>query len=277
MTPEKLQILAFAGSALLLGHAALAEDSILQPADEAAEDAAADTEAAQPEGDQAFVDRWMSGWEGGIEIGLSGSTGNTEEIDIYGRGDATRENDETKTTAFAFYEYGKEDGDVNENSFYGLLRNEWYLEGRPRWSIYLQGTYEYDDFEDWYHRITIGPGVGYKAIDTEETQLDLRAGGQLRREFGGSDSDWALEAVLGFSLAHQLSERQELGWNFDLYPRLDEFGPYRFITDAFWKIDVDPETNLYLRLGVRDEYDSSPGAGIKRNDLDYYATLGWSF
>lgn len=219
---------------------------------------------------------FLKGWTGSVEFGLNGSTGNTEELDVLGRFDARRDTDRYLTRVTASFEYGTAEGEETDNEFTIDARNSWKLRD-PRWRIFLQGGYEYNEFEDWLHRFTLGPGVEYQAINNDRTELLLRAGVQARKEVGGEDNTWSLEGVIGFDATHKLTERQTLEAGFDFYPQLDDIGPYRFEADLAWRIEVDPAANLFLRTGIHSEYDSTPGPDRKRHDLDYYLTLGWAF
>ena len=219
---------------------------------------------------------WLSGWSGSFELGLTGASGNNENFNFRAAANAAREDDRSADKLGLTYTYSSDDGDQTANRFAADARHDWKLTD-SKWRVYLGGTYEYDEFQDWDHRLSLGPGVGYKVIDNERTDLLLRTGVLGTREFGGSDDRWRPEADLGFDLLHQITERQSLEVNFDLYPSLDPTGPYRFVGDAAWRIELDPEASLFLRIGVEDRYDSSPGLGKKRNDVNYYATIGWAF
>lgn len=219
---------------------------------------------------------WLHGWSGSVEFGLNGSSGNNENFNLRGAIGGDREDDRTADQFNLLYSYASDDGDQTENRFQADARHDWKFPD-SKWRVYLGANYEYDEFKDWDHRLSVGPGVGYQAIDDDKTSLLLRAGILATREWGGEDNRWHPEADIGFDLTHQITERQSLEVNFDLYPSLDPTGPYRFVGKAGWKIDVDPEVNLFLRLGIEDRYDSDPGPDTKKNDIDYYATLGWSF
>jgi putative salt-induced outer membrane protein YdiY len=225
----------------------------------------------------ASADRWLlSGWTGSFEFGLTGASGNNDRFNVRAMAAASRESDSSADQVTLLYTYAKDEGTQTENRLDATARHDWKFADSP-WRVYLGASYEYDEFQDWDHRLSVGPGVGYQAIDDDRTNLLLRAGVVATREFGGSDDSWTPELNLGLDLAHQLTERQSLTARFDFYPSIDELSQYRFEADAAWKIDIDPEANLFLKIGVEDRYDSTPGPSKKRNDISYYATVGWSF
>lgn len=251
------------GTGLLLGGAAFRHE--VQP----------DEDGATPPA-PAEADSFLVGWEGSVELGLTGASGNNDRVNLRAGASATRETETEADRISLTYSYAEDESEETENRFDAKARHDWKLRD-SRWRLYVGGSFEYDEFQDWDTRVSFGPGVGYEAIDDEKTSLLLRAGAVLTREFGGHDNAWTPEADLGFDLEHQITERQSLAASFDFYPSLKEFGPYRFEGDVAWQVQIDPEANLYLKVGLEDRYDSHPGPDKKRNDLTYYATIGWSF
>ncbi|MBK7404587.1 MAG: DUF481 domain-containing protein [Phycisphaerales bacterium] len=239
------------------------------------EEAGAETTTEEP---IPNADRWiLSGWKGTIEFGLTGASGNNDRFNLRAGASASRESDASADQLTLTYSYAKDDSTQTENRFEAKGRHDWKFPDDSPWRVYVGGSFEYDEFQDWDMRVSIGPGVGYEAIENDTTKLLLRAGVVATKEIGGSDNAWTPEADLGFDLEHKLTERQTLTASADAYPAIDDFGPYRLVGNVAWTIDVDPEVNLFLKLGIEDRYDSNPGPEKKRNDVNYFATLGWSF
>jgi len=235
-----------------------------------------DTNADQSE----LLDRrnsWLLGWKGSVELGMNGASGNNNRFNLRAGLDAERDSEKYFDKLSLTYTYAQDESVKTQNWFRAEGRHDWKFDDGNPWRVFITGIYEYDDFQDWNQRITIGPGVGYQAIKTDRTDLLLRAGIVGTKEFGGSNNAWTPEADLGFDLEHKLTERQTLSVNYDLYPSLKDAGPFRMTTNVGWQIDIDPETNMFLKLGIEDRYDSRPGPEKNRNDLNYFATIGWSF
>lgn len=266
-----------AAAACLLASAALAEEALTLDASAARLDLAAQGEATgeevPPPNESIFT---ADGWKGNVNLGLNGSTGNNENFNVRAAVSANKETLRNEALFDLTYTYGSSDGDTDQNELDANARYDWLLRDSP-WRVFIIGSYEYDEFQDWDHRVTIGPGVGYQAIKTERTDLLLRGAVLAVREFGGSDDDWRAELNPGLDFAHQITERQSFVSTLDFYSDVSELGDYRFIGSAAWRIEVDPENNLFLEIGVEDEYDSDPGPDTKKNDFSYYASLGWSF
>ncbi len=239
---------------------------------------APDEEAAPAEEvvDPVMEHSFFRGWEGSAEVGMNGSTGNTERFNLRAGINAERDTERTFTTTSLTYTYAKEDGNDTENRLRFQLRNDWKL-ADSRWFVFAQGSAEYDEFQDWDARLDGFFGLGYRFIDTERTRLNGRLGTGLSYDIGGSDNRIRPEGLAGADIRHQITERQLFRADVEYLPEYTNFAHYRIRARASYEILVDPEVNLTLKLGVENRYDSDPGAGFKRNDLDYFAVLAWSF
>jgi putative salt-induced outer membrane protein YdiY len=219
---------------------------------------------------------WLKGWKGGFELGLNGSEGNTTRFNFRAGANANRVTELYDTKFTLTYSYAREESNDTENRFVAEGRNDWLIKDSA-WRYFIKTTFEYDDFQDWDFRWTAHGGVGYEFVKTEKTTLLGRAGLGFSRKFGGADEDWRFEGLLGADFAHQLTERQKVTASVDVYPDLSDIGRYRAEAKAAWEVLVDPESSMTLKLGIADRYDSNPGDGFKKNDLDYFAVLVWSF
>ncbi len=230
-------------------------------------------EAAPTEAEAALAEPDVV-WSGSASLGLHGASGNTERLNVRGDLALSRDTARFETDFSAVYSYATEEGTESANRFDTKLRNDWLIADSP-WRYYARARYEFDEFQDWRHRVSGGPGVGYLWSKTESLYFLTRAGMDLTREFDGVDNTITPEAVLGLDLQYNLSESQRLVWVFDFMPDVSEFGPYRFETNAALELDIDRSNGLFLRVGVEDRYDSTPGPEKKRNDFVYFITLGW--
>ena len=228
------------------------------------------------DGASVYTPGWLDGWKGTVEAGLNGSDGNTEQISFRIAASAKRTTERMETTVGASYQYATSDGVESENRFEASGLNDWLNKG-SRWRYFATGKYEFDEFQDWDHRLSGYVGVGYEFIKNDKTTLIGRAGLGGAYEIGGQNEEFNPEAMLGLDYTRKLTERQSLTASTEFYPDLSDLSEFRMINRAGWQITVDPETNMFLRLGAEHRHDSDPGKGFKHNDLDYYLTLGWDF
>ncbi|MCC6677107.1 MAG: DUF481 domain-containing protein [Phycisphaerales bacterium] len=237
--------------------------------------AAAGAETAPPASSEA--DSFWKGWKGSIEGGLNGSDGNSESLNIRAGLNMERKAEAMETTLHSQYTFATADGDKDKNRWFNELRNDWLLGREHRWSFFALGQLEYDDFQDWNWRMSGFAGPGYKLIKTDKTTLNGRAGAGVTKYAGGSRNELIPEGLLAMDVAHQLTERQKLTGAVEYYPSFRQFSDYRIVARAGWEIVVDPEVNMMLKIGAEDRYDSDPGEGFKKNDIDYFMLIGWKF
>ena len=217
-------------------------------------------------------------WEGGVELGLNGSAGTTEQVSFRAGFTAKRDTQENTTSFAAAYGYAKSEGETSKNKLQLDARNDFKKVLPERWLIFVKGTLEYDQFQDWDWRLSGYAGVGYEFIKNDKTTLIGRVGAGGSQTWGGSNDEFRPELNLGADLSHKLTERQKITATLDYYPALDDFpSKYRIVAKAEWEVVVDPEVKMSLKVGALDRYDSEPGTGAKRNDVDYYALLVWSY
>jgi hypothetical protein len=88
---------------------------------------------------------------------------------------------------------------------------------------------------------------------------------------------WTPEALAGVDFEHKLDERQSVFVSGEYLPSLSEIPGYRVNGKGGYKVVIDPSNKVTLEVGVADRYDSDPGAGRWRNDMEYFLTIGWEF
>ncbi|MEM8678138.1 MAG: DUF481 domain-containing protein [Planctomycetota bacterium] len=212
-------------------------------------------------------------WDGSIEAGLNGSDGNNNVVSFRTGFDLSRE---TETTNWDIdFTYGRTEANGVETQNNALLNSDWdYQLKQPRWSWFNKLGLEYDEFKAFDTRIFGNTGFGYLLVDRELTELRGRFGAGTSREIGGVDDQWKPEAAFGADFSHQLTPRQKFSLVVDHYPNWDDFGDYRIIADGSLVVVLDEASNLSLKFGLIDRYDSTPD-GAQRNAIDYSMVLLW--
>lgn len=251
--------------AALFSAPALAQD---QPAEAPAE-GAAPLPPPEPES-------WLEGWTGSVELGLNGSTGNTERLNLRGGVTGVRKTSDYESDFFVTHAYALDEGRNTESKTALQLKNQWLFEDSP-WRFFALGRGDHDRFQDWEYRLSGYVGPAYEVIKDETTTLVARAGLGVSREFKGADEDWHPEALLGADFEHKISERQKISATTDIFPSLDEAGEFRAVALVAWELLVDPETNMSLKVGATADYDSNVPSGTRHADLDYFALLVWNW
>jgi putative salt-induced outer membrane protein YdiY len=213
------------------------------------------------------------GWDSSFELGTNGSTGNTETQSFQTGADLNWKNDARKLEMQVDYVQATADGIENKN--YGLFsaRHDWLFVDSP-WSVFAKNQLEYDEFRSFGLRLVLNAGLSYTFIDNDSTTLEVRGGAGASREFESPDERWVPEALFGGNFKHQLTDRQKVSLVIDYFPAWDDFTDYRVQTNASWEMLIDEATNMSLKLGIIDRYDSTPN-GLVPNDLNYSLMLLW--
>ncbi|MCA3005934.1 MAG: YdiY family protein [bacterium] len=220
---------------------------------------------------------FSEGWKSNVDVGLTGSDGNSESLNIRGALGTERITKPMETRLGVNYTYASSGGDKSKSRGEGFIRNDWNFNPGP-WSIFGLLKAEYDEFQPWDWRVQLFAGPGFRLIDKDNVKFKLRAGAGLTREIGDqARNEWLPEANFGFDYENKLTERQKIFLNFDYYPSLKRFTDYRHTTKAGWEILVDPEVNMSLKIGAENRYNSKPGGNAKKNDIDYFIMLSLAF
>ena len=228
-----------------------------------------DQELSVPEGPPPAL------WNGDLELGLDGSDGNSQTLNFRFGFDVKRK---TKYHVLSLdLDYKRDSSDAVETAHRMFLDWRWERScGESPWTWFVHGTTDYDEFQAFNVRIAVDSGLGYRLIKTDATSLLGRLGGGFSHEIGGPDDSYVPEAAFGLDLERQLTKRQKLAASVDYSPNVTNFNDCRINTKIGWKLLLDEKTNLSLKLSALDRYDSTPN-GAKPHDLDYSATLLWSF
>lgn len=221
------------------------------------------------------VDFWH-GWKRTADVGINGAEGNSENNSFRAGFTGERKASDMETKAGINYVYSSTGGEKSTSRGEAFLRNDWLFKDSP-WGVFAQGKLEYDEFAAWDWRASFSVGPSYTFIKNDTTLLRGRLGLGGSQTWGDPDEDFRFEAMAGLDVEHKLTERQKVYASVEYYPDLSDFPGYRLDAKAGWELLVDPESNLFLKVGLVDRYDSAPGDGKKKNDFEYFATLSWVF
>jgi hypothetical protein len=214
-------------------------------------------------------------WSGGGELGLNGADGNSQLFAVRAGFHAQRKTADNLFVSDFLYTYARQNGTITQDQALFNARDEILFPG-SRWSLFAATNIEYDNLRSYDFLVGVYGGVGYQVLDTARYNWRVRAGAGAVRQIGGPQDRWVPEMVFGTDVTWTISDRQSLVANIDYYPRIDKWGQFRVRARAAYQIVIDPEYGVTLRLGVQDRYDSDPGPA-RRNDLTYFATLGFTF
>jgi hypothetical protein len=213
------------------------------------------------------------GWSNSFEIGVNGSTGNAETFSM--RTGAHIQRKEGRSDYTLDVKYAKTLASGLETQHNALVNSNVETDvGESLWTTFLKTSFEYDEFKAWNVRAAMNAGVGYHLVKADDGKLIMRFGSGVSREVGGPEDDYVPEAVYGLEFDRRITRRQKFYGTIEYFPDWTNYRDYRLVTNAGWEFVLDEESNLSLKLGAIDRYDSTPH-GRKPNDLDYSLVLLW--
>jgi putative salt-induced outer membrane protein YdiY len=207
-------------------------------------------------------------WSGSADAGLSLTRGNSETTTVAAGAQAARTTTRDKISLYFATLYAKNNttGEslITASSVRGGIRYDFNLSDR----VFAFGLsdIEYDKFQQLDLRLVLGGGLGYHAVKSDRTRLDLFGGGAFNQEYFSTGEDRKSgELLLGEELNYKLSSSTSLAQRLVVYPNLSEIGEFRiaFDTTAVTKLSK----NFGWQITLSDRYLSNPIPGIKKNDL----------
>jgi putative salt-induced outer membrane protein YdiY/small nuclear ribonucleoprotein (snRNP)-like protein len=227
------------------------------------------SEAEQRAYESTLNPGWLEQWSGGADLGFALTRGNSHTTNFALGMAISRETLRDKTSLYAASIYNRE----NTNGISRTVANTFRFGARydrdinRQWFGYGFTDLEHNGLQDLNLRWVLGGGLGYHAIRSERTKLDLLGGLDVSREFfDGNDNDrTSLEAQLGQTLTHQLTPRLALKEQLFFFPNLSEGGEYRINFDTSLVADIT--RRIGWQITISDRYLSNPPGGAKQNDL----------
>jgi putative salt-induced outer membrane protein YdiY len=219
--------------------------------------------------------KWMRGWDSHAELGLDGSSGNSDTLALQSGLELKRK---TALQTFAIdvdYRQASSRNVTTEDNGRLNIDYDRLLKGTP-WSTFGKLGIEWDKFKPFDLRLNLNGGVGYYWVRQDDANLVTRFGSGASREFGATDDDWLAEAVFGIDADKQVNSRNKLKAKVDYFPAWEDFSNYRLVADFAWEILLDDSENLSLKLAATDRYDSTP-QGAEPNDVYYSLLLLYKF
>lgn len=225
--------------------------------------------------EEAAKDESEAEWSSRVELGLSGSQGNAERMSVNAAFRTTRRTEGTRFSFDTSYLLNPPRGDRTANRLTLNARNDWNFPD-SKWTLFLQGGAEFDEFRDFDVRTSAGAGFSYRFLDNDRTSLNARIGAGFSRDIGGTETEAVPELITGAELRHELTDRQTLAASAEVFPDLEELGEIRSILRARWEFRLDDKNDLALSLGLEQRFDSQADDD-QRTDIDYFARLVFGF
>ncbi len=230
----------------------------------------AKTKAAEEEAKLANAG-FFDNWSGNGELGAFRSSGNSSNTGLTAGVKLTKEGKKWRYNFRAVADFQRTDGVTTKEQYLAAIEPNYKI--NDRLFAYGLGQYERDRFQGFSARYSVSGGLGYQVIDTEKTQLAVKAGPAYRQTnfiTGGSQSSLAGLAALDF--AWQLSPNLKLTETAAAY-----IESANTTLSSETAIEAKLSTSLSARLSYLIDYDSNPPLGAVGTDTLTRITLVYGF
>lgn len=224
-------------------------------------------------------------WSGYYDLGVANASGNATSLTITNALTASRITNSDKLSIDAHQIYSR--GLVNH--VVGLTAKAW----RAGWEydhnvgkrafVSVFNDYEKDAFQNLNLRVVLGGGVGFHAIKSARTLLDLVAGGSWNHEsysvpfaVGSTEKSRSSgEIYWGDDFHLKVGKSSTITQSYRMFNNISNTGQYRVNFD----LGTDTKINKWLswQMTGSDRYITNPPPGKKTNDLLISAGVRISF
>lgn len=234
-------------------------------------------QAEQAAYEQSLNPRFRENWEGGANVGFALTRGNSETRSLALAFDADRKTLHDKLGLYANVLYAANDAagaipKTTANAEQGGLRYDHDL--TPRLFGFVGADFQADSLQTLNLRSVLGGGLGYHAIKSDTTTVDLLGGLNYTHESYTALTRNFAAVTLGDEFTHKLHASTVLTQSFYFFPNLSDAGEYR-TTFNFGTV-----TKISKWLGWQnsfgDIYVSNPPPGKKKNDVIFTTGLNVS-
>ena len=177
-------------------------------------------------------------WAGGLNFGFALARGNSKTKNLDLGFNAARATNNDKIRMYAISIYSTNDtllgpANITAKTIFGGIRYDRNI--APRLFVFGGGDFTTDDLQSLNLRSILGGGLGFHAIKTDHTTLDLLGGANYTRESYGSSPTLTRTyagLTLGDELNHKLGAASLFTQKFYYYPNLNNGGGYRTALDV---------------------------------------------
>ena len=113
-------------------------------------------------------------WTGSVTLGAFQQSGNTDRASFSAAAEAERETETDRFGLRFLANYAEEDDEKTARNTFGAAKYDYFF--RPRIYGYLSEEMYSDDFRDLTLRSATGAGLGWRAVERDELQLEIEAG-----------------------------------------------------------------------------------------------------
>lgn len=211
-------------------------------------------------------------WDYEVAIDIAGKTGNTEKLTTGAGLKAELVSDEDRLKFYLHGNYSKENGNTTVDDAIGGVDYENFFSDRQSW--YARTEIERDRVTGLDMRSTTAFGYGYYFLKGARQVLRGRLGAMyLHESYQDGRSNTAPGLDLGLHHMLMLGDWGKIVTDLVYTPSLDDVHDYRLQHETSLDVPLGRSDAWKLRLGVGNEFTSTPSDGSERLDTTYFSRL----
>ena len=221
---------------------------------------------------------WTELWAGRATVGFAGTAGNARTVTFTTGVNAARVTKTDKTSLyFSAIKASALVNGKNSDTAQAVRGGIGYDHNvSKRLFVNTFNDYEYDRFQNLDLRFVLGGGLGFHAVKTERSELNLLGGIDYNHsKFNTPLTRNSAEFFWGDDYSYKLSGATSLVQSFRMFDDLSDTGTYRI------NFDIGASTKiakwLTWNVALSDRYLNHPAPGRKTNDFLYTTGLGITF
>jgi hypothetical protein len=215
-------------------------------------------------------------WDYEAAVDVTGKTGNKEQLGTAASLRATLKTRQDMLQFYSAYDRQVVDGLKSADQFKAGVDYQNNFSGRKSWYVRDEGGFDRVKDIELYN--IAAAGFGFDVIKEPKHLLTTRAGLSFRYEgYRNPATEDVKGAGLDLGLSHDYTMANSRIVNrISFVPTFEDFGNYRLTHESFYEMPLGVPS-WKLRLGVSNDYNSEPGAGVEKLDTSYFTrfVLSW--
>jgi len=209
-------------------------------------------------------------WAYETAVSISGRSGVSEKFGAVLSFKATLESALDKLVFTAATERAKDNGIDTADRQFGGVDYSSFFSGKGVW--YARTSLEKDQIKSLDLRSTTAFGLGRKLIKADKQDLELRLGlSYLYETYTDNTRFESPGADVAFLHSYSFANAKMTN-SLTYTPAFEDFGNYRVRHESAFEMPIS--ANVWkLRLGLANDYQSVPSAGVEKLDTTYFTSL----
>ncbi len=212
------------------------------------------------------------GWAYEASVDIAGKSGNKSQLGTAAGLRATLAGISDTLAFYAAYDRQVSDGVKSSDQFKAGVDYQSNFAGKNSWYVRDEGGF--DRIKDIQFYDVAAAGFGYDFIKKPKHTLTGRLGLSFRNEnYQNPLTDDVNAAGLDVGLNHTFQfDSSSLVNRLSFVPAFNDFSNFRATHESFYELPL-AASEWKLRLGVSNDYNSKPGAGVEKLDTSYFTRL----